>query len=147
MIFKKFGINDLRYVNFEDELENLESVQKSSSKTYDLRDDDSNEELSDIVSLQSITLTNESSRPFSSMIEESKILSSSSSSKSIKQSDNLNELKSVYQNCQETIEVNKNFQNEKINLIKVTVENLSESSEDEFEKFKRPINRKDSIPM
>lgn len=127
-------------------------MQKSSSRTFDLKDD-SNEELSDIISLQSITLTNEStkmnkSEPFSSMIEESRILSSSSSkSTKSQESDNFSEPKSSEQNCQETIEVNKNYTNEKINLLKVTVENVTESSEDEFEKFKRPPNKKESIPM
>lgn len=131
----------------------MESAPKSSSKTYDLKDD-SNEELSDIVSLQSITFTNDSSKlnktePFSSTIEESRVLSSFLT-KSNKSDDfgynNLNELNSKDQNFQKIL-VNKNLRNDKCELLKVTVENLTESSEDELDQFKRPARRKNNIPM
>lgn len=58
----------------------------------------------------------------------------------------LNELKKD-QNFQEKIILNKNLKTDKPDLLKVTVENLTESSDDEFDQFKRPARKKDNIPM
>lgn len=150
----------LRFVNFEDELENLESVQKSSnSRTCDVKDD-SDEELSDIVSLQSITLTNDSvrlskSQP-SNLLEISK-LTPSVKSKSLKSSDSISsankpsiktESKATIK--KEVIRVRKTrrakHDQKDDNFLHVTIENLSESS-DEDNKNYIPFNSKDDVPM
>ncbi|CAF0858445.1 unnamed protein product [Brachionus calyciflorus] len=159
----KLGLADLQplqFVNFEDELENLESAQKSSSKTYDIKDD-SNDELSDIVSLQSITLTNDSLRlnksQSSNILENSRIPSKIKSSKS---SDSItsnffsskSEPKTIIQkNSKEVIRVKKTrrVKNEQkqSNLVKVTVENISESSDDDDLKSLLNASKRDQVPM